>query len=346
MLLNHKARRRGHAFGVLPLTAERGPGRPAGAEHGTAAPARRQQHKWARRSLAGHRSADRQRPAQLSQRRRDPGHAGDLLLPVADLLDRAAALSLCHGELTPAACSLSPTGQGIGWCSASLARQGAGDGSFRTPDRTRHPVLSQPRTVRRRTAGRCGLRPLCPGGHPAEAVAGRPPFVADNPHAASASSQCSRAAAAHLAPQVQNAEALDAFFVRALAKEPAARFASATAMLEEFTLALKRRPRSARRSDDAHRAGIACYAAARRPTRGRQPRRARAQSTSWSARAPCWASRASAMSSARPALAAARPDHRHHQPRACGADLARQSLACSIRAATAPSLPTAASGPG
>lgn len=164
-----------------------------------------------------------------------------LLMPVADLLDRAAALGLCHGELSPG--------------NLILVQDAGAPPRLVLVDLGLAKVLASDLLELPSPPGALGYRSpeQCQDGHqvePAsdryalaailfEAVAGRPPFIADNPRTLM---QMHRSAPIPplrtLAPRLARAEALDAFFVRALAKEPAARFPSAMAMMEEFALAL------------------------------------------------------------------------------------------------------------
>lgn len=244
MLLNHRHAAAVHAFGVLPASLERGPAADptpgigmglslppppgSGASSGPGIP-------WlATDPLSG---------VDLRSYLSDGATAdtlATLLLPVADLLDRAAALGLCHGEISPSSLILEPDGSGH-----RLVLSELGLAKVLAPDLLELP--SPPGSLCYRSPEQCadGQQVDAASDRYAlaivlyEAVAGRPPFVADHPRALM---QLHRSAPVPplrtLAPQVQNAEALDAFFVRALAKEPAARFANATTMLEEFTLAL------------------------------------------------------------------------------------------------------------
>ncbi len=164
-----------------------------------------------------------------------------LLLPVADLLDRAAALDLWHGELSPANLIFVQEPNApprLVLVDLGLAKVLANDildlpappGAlcYRSPEQCQDGELVEP------ASDRYALAAIL-----FEAVAGRPPFVSDNPRTLM---QMHRAAPVPplrtIAPRLLRAEALDAFFVRALAKEPAARFPSAMAMMEEFTQAL------------------------------------------------------------------------------------------------------------
>jgi serine/threonine-protein kinase len=244
MLLNHRHAAAVYAFGVLPASLERGtaadpapgigmglslpPPPGSGASSGPGIP-------WlATDPLSG---------VDLRSYLSDGATAdtlATLLLPVADLLDRAAALGLCHGEISPSSLVLEPDGSGH-----RLVLSELGLAKVLAPDLLELP--SPPGSLCYRSPEQCadGQQVDAASDRYAlaivlyEAVAGRPPFVADHPRALM---QLHRSAPVPplrtLAPQVQNAEALDAFFVRALAKEPAARFANATTMLEEFTLAL------------------------------------------------------------------------------------------------------------
>lgn len=172
-----------------------------------------------------------------------------LLLPVADLLDRAAALGLCHGEIAPgnlilvnepgAAARLVLVDLGLAKVLAQdILELPAPPGAlcYRSPEQCTDGLVVEP------TADRYAIAAIL-----FEALAGRPPFVSDNPRALM---QLHRAAPVPplrtIAPRLTRAEALDAFFVRALAKEPAARFPSAVAMMEEFIEALASPQKGAR----------------------------------------------------------------------------------------------------
>ncbi len=253
MLLNHRHAAAVHAFGVLPPTPDTGAagsaagldlaaGPPAVAGAGVGVP-------W----LATDPIEGPDLRSYLSDGATAETLAG-LLSPVADVLDRAAALGLVHGEITPSSIVLVREGEGHRAVLVDLgqAKVQAADLldvpappfalSYRSPEQCADGQHVES------ASDRYALAVLL-----FEAVAGRPPFVADSPRALM---QLHRSAPVPplrtIAPHVQNAEALDAFFVRALAKEPVARFASATAMLEEFTLALtvgqKPRPAQRRRS--------------------------------------------------------------------------------------------------
>jgi len=185
-----------------------------------------------------------------------PDALAGLLLPVADLLDRAAALGLCHGELSPfnlilvnepgAAQRLVLVDLGLAKVLASdLLELPAPPGAlyYRSPEQCQDGEQVEP------ASDRYALAVIL-----FEAVAGRPPFLADSPRTLM---QMHRAAPVPplrtIAPRLLRAEALDAFFVRALAKEPAARFPSAMTMMEEFIEALAvpqkgHRPAQRRRS--------------------------------------------------------------------------------------------------
>lgn len=244
MLLNHRHAAAVYAFGVLPPTPERGPGADPPGSMGLGL------------SLPPPPGSASSTGPGIPWLATDPLNGGDLrgylsdgatpdtlaalLGPVADLLDRAAALDLCHGELTPSSLILEPDGSGH-----RLVLSDLGLAKVQATDLLELPAA--PGVLCYRSPEQCadGQQVDAASDRYAlavilfEAVAGRPPFVADHPRALM---QLHRSAPVPplrtLAPQVQNAEALDSFFVRALAKEPAARFASATAMLEEFTLAL------------------------------------------------------------------------------------------------------------
>lgn len=243
MLLNHRHAAAVHAFGVLPATHD------AGASGMTAGPgldllsgppavpsaAMGPGIPW----LATDPLEGPDLRSYLSEGA-TPDTLAALLSPVADVLDRAAALGLVHGEITPSSIVLEREGEGHRAVLLDL-----GLAKVLAPDLLDVPAA--PFALSYRSPEQCadGQHVESASDRYAlavllfEAVAGRPPFVADHPRALM---QLHRGAPVPplrtIAPHVQNAEALDAFFVRALAKEPAARFASAAAMLEEFTLAL------------------------------------------------------------------------------------------------------------
>ena len=164
-----------------------------------------------------------------------------LLTPIADLLDRAAALGLVHGELSPSSLILVREPHAtprLVLTDLGLAKVLATDLlelpaapellCYRSPEQCHNGQNVEP------ASDRYALAVLL-----FEAVAGRPPFVSESPRAlmqlhTSAPVPPLRT----LAPHVQRAEALDAFFVRALAKQPEARFPSAMAMMEEFACAV------------------------------------------------------------------------------------------------------------
>ncbi|MBL9003952.1 MAG: FHA domain-containing protein [Myxococcales bacterium] len=241
MLLNHRHAAAVHAFGVLPASADSAgvsatgfellaspPGIAVAGSIGSGIP-------W----LATDPLDGPDLRSYLSEGA-TPDTLAALLSPVADVLDRAAALGLVHGELMPSSIVLEREGEGhrAVLIDLGLAKVQAADLldvpappfalSYRSPEQCADGQHVES------ASDRYALAVLL-----FEAVAGRPPFVAENPRALL---QLHRSAPVPplrtIAAQVQNAEALDAFFVRALAKEPAARFVSATAMLEEFTLAL------------------------------------------------------------------------------------------------------------
>ncbi len=199
-----------------------------------------------------------------------PEALAGMLLPVADLLDRAAALELWHGELSPnnlilisepsSASRLVLIDLGLAKVLANdLLELPAAPGTlcYRSPEQCQDGQLAAP------ASDRYALAAIL-----FEAVAGRPPFISDSPRTLM---QLHRSAPVPplrtINPRLLHAEALDTFFVRALAKEPTARFPSAMAMMEEFVEALavrqkgahptqrRRSPRSYRllRSDDPSR---------------------------------------------------------------------------------------------
>ena len=244
MLLNHRHAAAVHAFGVLPPTADGGTAGGAGgggldllggpaplvgtATNGPGTP-------WL--------ATDPLDGPDLRSYISDgatPDTLAALLSPVADLLDRAAALGLVHGELTPSSLVLEPDGG-----SHRVVLVDLGMAKVQAADLLDVPAA--PFSLCYRSPEQCadGQHVESASDRYAlavilfEAVAGRPPFVAENPRALMGLHRSAPVPPLRtIAPHVQNAEALDAFFVRALAKEPAARFASATAMLEEFTQAL------------------------------------------------------------------------------------------------------------
>jgi serine/threonine protein kinase len=179
-----------------------------------------------------------------------------LLTPLADALDQAAALGLCHGELLPQNLILIEEPEqpprlvlidlGVAKVLAADLLElpmPPGSLSYRSPEQCRDG-----REVSA-ASDRYGLATLL-----FEAVAGRPPFVASDPQKLmqlhlSAPIPPLRT----LSPRLRNAEALDTFFVRALAKQPEARFPSAMAMLEEFHEAISPRPKRPIREGERRR---------------------------------------------------------------------------------------------
>ena len=170
-----------------------------------------------------------------------PAALAPLLLPVADLLDRAAALGLCHGELAPTNLILVSEPQSV----PRLVLLDLGLAKVLATDLLELPA--PPGMLHYKSPEQCkdGLSVVAASDRYAlatilfEAVAGRPPFVSDQPRALM---QLHRTAPVPplrtLVPRLPRAEALDTFFVRALAKDPEARFSSAVAMMEEFMTAL------------------------------------------------------------------------------------------------------------
>jgi serine/threonine protein kinase len=259
MLLSHKNLAAVHAFGLLPSSLEPSiydelgerleSGKPAAS---SALPG--QEIPWlATDPIDG---ADLR---SLLSEGLSPDALAPLLVPVADLLDRAVTLGLYHGELSPANLLLvkerdkESATERLVLVDLGLAKLMARDllelpappGAlcYRSPEQCQDGTQVEP------ASDRYALAAIL-----FESVAGRPPFVSDNPRTLM---QLHRAAPVPplrtIAPRLHRAEALDAFFVRALAKEPAARFPSAMAMLEEFTLALSvpqkgARPAQKRRS--------------------------------------------------------------------------------------------------
>ena len=171
-----------------------------------------------------------------------PEAVAPLLMPVADLLDRAAALGLVHGEVSPSNLILlhkEPSAPPrLVLLDLGLAKVLASDllelpslpGMFlyKSPEQCQDGTHVEP------ASDRYALATLL-----FEAVAGRPPFVSSNPRMLM---QLHKSAPVPplrtLVPRLPRAEALDTFFVRALAKQPEARFPSAMAMMEEFVVAL------------------------------------------------------------------------------------------------------------
>lgn len=214
---------------------------------------------------------------------------GRLLLPIADLLDRAAALSLCHGELSPREILLvdAATEGGLSPGSVREGRPMLLDlGLAKVVAENPLDIPMPPELLWYRSPEQCqsGLRVDAASDRYAlaailfEGVAGRPPFLAQSapalllahrvapvpplrsllrvPERSSAPPRAPQPAAPRSDPDlsarpsrppvsgghalvgIDRAPALDAFFVRALAKQPEARFPSATAMIEEFLNAL------------------------------------------------------------------------------------------------------------
>lgn len=179
-----------------------------------------------------------------------------LLMPLADALDQAAALGLSHGELLPQnlllveekeqAPRLILVDLGVAKVQSSDLLElpmPPGSVAYRSPEQCKD---GQAATA---ASDRYGLATIL-----FEAVAGRPPFVASDP---------GKLMQLHLtapvpplrtiAPRLRNAEALDTFFVRALAKQPESRFPSAMTMIEEFHEAIYQRPRRPIRDSERRR---------------------------------------------------------------------------------------------
>ena len=254
MLLSHRHLAAVHAFGVLPIgpTADRGQPQDTGPELGLRTLSSGGQGiPWI--------ATDPLEGPDLRSYLTDgiaPETLLSLLMPMSDALDQAAALGLCHGELLPQNLlmiqdpdqppRLVLVDLGLAKVlSADLLDLPMPPGSiaYRSPE--------QCRDGRDVTAAsdRYGLATIL-----YEAVAGRPPFVSSDPHKLmqlhlSAPVPPLRT----LAPRLRNAEALDTFFVRALAKQPEARFPSAMAMLEEFHEAISQRPKRPIRDSDRRR---------------------------------------------------------------------------------------------
>lgn len=254
MLLQHRHAAAVHAFGLLPASE-------AGADEpmlGHPAPGR-----LAERDGLGGVPWIATEPAEGPDLRSylaeglSPDTLAPLLLPVADLLDRAAALGLVHGELMPSNLLLLKEAHAaprLLLLDLGLAKVVASDLlelpslpgmlSYRSPEQCADGQHVEP------ASDRYALAVIL-----FEAVAGRPPFQADNPRALMTLHRTAPVPPLRtLAPRLRRAEALDTFFVRALAKQPDARFSSAVAMVEEFVTALsgaQRRvgqPREKRRS--------------------------------------------------------------------------------------------------
>lgn len=184
-----------------------------------------------------------------------PKSVGTLLLPVADLLDRAALLGIFHGELVPELLLVLDRG---GEPKAQLLDLGiakpetgdlwevpmsSGGLLYRSPEQGRPDGRAGP------ASDRYALATIL-----YEAIAGRTPFVAEDPRTLIGLHRSAPIPPLKsLLPRLEQAAALDAFFVRALAKEPQARFATAMAMMEEFMQALSTHPRSGAREEKRRR---------------------------------------------------------------------------------------------
>ena len=171
-----------------------------------------------------------------------PEAVAPLLMPVADLLDRAAALGLVHGEVSPSNLILlhkEPSAPprlvllDLGLAkvlSSDLLELPSVPGVFlyKSPEQCQDGLHVEP------ASDRYALATLL-----FEAVAGRPPFVSSHPRMLMQMHKSAPVPPLRtLVPRLPRAEALDTFFVRALAKQPEARFPSAMAMMEEFVVAL------------------------------------------------------------------------------------------------------------
>lgn len=252
MLLSHRHTAAVHAFGLLPATAEPsiyGDGAQAataggGAKSASAGAATAPSIPWI--------ATDPVEGPDLRSYLGEgvtPEALAALLMPVAELLDRAAALGLCHGELSPGSLILvrePPAAERLVLVDLGLAKVTAKDllelpsapGAlcFRSPEQCEDGTQVGP------ASDRYALAAIL-----YEAIAGRPPFVSDSPRFLMHQHRTAPVPPLRtLAPRLLHAEALDTFFVRALAKEPTARFPSAMAMLEEFVEALAVPPKGAR----------------------------------------------------------------------------------------------------
>lgn len=183
-----------------------------------------------------------------------------LLVPVADVLDRAASLGLTHGEVSPAnllIVSEPPAAPRIVLIDMGVAKVLASDLlelpstpgalAYRSPEQCVEGTHVEP------ASDRYALAAIL-----YELVAGRPPFFDANPRTLMQLHRCAPVPPLRTrAPHLRSAEALDAFFVRALAKQPEPRFQSAMAMMEEFLVALglprPGRPAQTRRSPRRYR---------------------------------------------------------------------------------------------
>lgn len=252
MLLSHRNLAAVHAFGVINSEGERGPAAQAGAELGLRTVAQTGQAiPWI--------ATDPLEGPDLRGYLSDgitPEALVTLLTPLADALDQAAALGLYHGELLPQNLLLIEQPEqpprlvlvdlGVAKVlAADLLELPMPPGSlaYRSPE--------QCRDGREVTAAsdRYALATLL-----FEAVAGRPPFVSADPHKLMQQHLSAPVPPLRtLAPQLRHAEALDTLFVRALAKQPEARFPSAMAMIEEFHEAISQRPKRPSRDGERRR---------------------------------------------------------------------------------------------
>lgn len=245
MLLSHRHAAAVHAFGLLPASAEPsiyGDGAQA-ATAGGGAKGGSSSSSSAAPSIPWIATDPLEGPDLRSYLGEGPPpeELAALLMPVADLLDRAAALGLWHGELSPHNLILvrePPAPQRLVLVDLGLAKVTASDllelpsapGAlcFRSPEQCTDGNQVEP------ASDRYALAAIL-----YEAIAGRPPFVSDSPRFLMHQHRTAPVPPLRtIAPRLLRAEALDTFFVRALAKEPTARFPSAMAMLEEFVEAL------------------------------------------------------------------------------------------------------------
>lgn len=252
MLLSHRHLAAVHAFGVLQPDGERGQASPASAELGLRTVSQSDQGiPWI--------ATDPLEGPDLRSYLADgitPDTLLTLLTPLADALDQAAALGLCHGELVPQNLLLLEEPERT----PRLVLVDLGVAKVLAPDLLELPM--PPGSLGYRSPEQCrdGREVTAASDRYAlatllfEAVAGRPPFVASDPHKLLQQHLSAPVPPLRtLVPQLRNAEALDTFFVRALAKQPEARFPSAMAMLEEFHEAVSQRPKRANRDGERRR---------------------------------------------------------------------------------------------
>lgn len=193
------------------------------------------------------------------------GALAELLLPVGDLLDRAAEIGLAHGEIAPWNITLCPDAAGLRAVVLDLGlAKVVGDHPLDVPVTPAmlayySPEQCAPQGMPEPASDRYALATIL-----YEGVAGRPPFQSADSHEVLRAHRVAPVPPLRaLVPSLHRAPALDAFFVRALAKQPQARFPSATAMLEEFLLALNL-PQGARGGLQARRRSARWYRIRRR----------------------------------------------------------------------------------